>query len=129
MTTLSAMDAPKSGIVLQPTPPSRLSVRFGNSVLLACHAVTQNDLVEYEWEKDGHDVTLDDNKKLVGLGNLLIENARGSDDGNYKCKVQGDIRRGSSTVTISLSVTGKYTFYLCSRSMRRLQTFWRTKNP
>lgn len=91
--------------------PTFLSVRQGATVELPCVA-SGYPLPRYSWSRDGDVIILDSdstgNKSRVQLfgGNLVIESATVTDNGEYICTAENSL--GSRSASVRLEVKGQY---------------------
>ena len=98
-----------SGPTFQPKPQDSIEGIEGNDMLLACHARDRSpdtSTVEISWIKDNVKLKIDENREILGNGNLLLKKSTYSDRGVYSCKAKN--KNDEIVAKISLEIFRKY---------------------
>ena len=69
--------------------PESKSVATGTDVKFAVH--TTGDCLQFQWQKDGTDLSDDDKHFDTGTDSLHIVNVQKNDKGCYRCRVKNDV--------------------------------------
>ncbi|XP_022250444.1 roundabout homolog 2-like, partial [Limulus polyphemus] len=86
--------------------PKNTRVAVGETAMLECTPPRGHPEPEVSWEKDGRLISVGTGRiRMVGQGNLVIENIRQDDEGRYKCIAKNMVgERESPVATLAVNV-------------------------